>query len=153
MGWLETQIDNILSWKTRFSKWVYDWHQWLKERMEHIALDVEELVTLVNRIPDMVNNAIGDACIDVLSHVYDKYVKPLSYYVDSRIMDVRGWIEDIYDVLTEIRNDLSTLLGFISKIDDIIDERIDSYKDMIVSWIEDKFIYIVERVLEQEIKR
>lgn len=153
MGWLETQIDNLLSWKTRFGNWIYEWHEWIKDRVDLIALDVEDLVTLVNRIPDLVNTAIGDACIDVLSHVYDNYVKPLSYYVDALKMDVVDWVMSLRGDISDIQDGLVTVFDFIGHIDDIIDARIDGFKDKIIGYVEDKFISIVEHVLEQEVKK
>lgn len=151
--WLETQISNLLSWKTRFGKWVHDWHTWLSKRVDNLDDNVDEVVKTVNRIPDMVNEAIGDAYIDVLSAVERLYITPLSHYVDAIRMDVVDWIGSISSDMSKISKDVELIFDFVGHIDDIIDVRIEGFKDKIIGWVQDKFISIVEHVLEQEVKQ
>lgn len=151
--WLVQELRGLLSWKTRFGKWVNSWHSYLSERVDDIGLDLDNIAHDVILIPSTVHKAVEDATGTILSAVNDTYIIPLSHYVDVLQMDVRDWISELRGDISEISKDLITVFDFISHIDDIIDVRIDGFKDRIIGWIENKFILIVEHVLEQEIKR
>jgi hypothetical protein len=150
--WIEQEIDRLLSWKDRFGKWVNDWHSYLSRRIDSLGDDMDDMAADVILIPSTVRKAVDDAKGAILSAVNDTYIIPLSHYVDALQMDVRDWIGDIRSDISEMDNSIITVFDFINHIDEIIDARIDAFKDKIIGWIEDKFISIVEHVLEQEVK-
>ena len=152
LGWLEKQIDSLFSWKRRFGKWVNDWHSYLSKRIDSLGDDMDDIAEDVILIPSTVRKAVDDAKEAILKAVKETYITPLSHYVDTFLMDVKDWIGDIYKDLLEVHKDLKAIFDFIEDIDIVIDARIEGLKDKIIGWIEDKFISIVEHVLEQEKK-
>lgn len=151
--WLEQEFKKLLSWKKRFGKWVNDWHNYLSWRIDSLGDDVDDIAEGVILIPSTVRNAIEDAKGAILSAVNDSYIIPLSHYVDAFQTDVQDWVMSLRGDISEITDNLNTVFDFINHIDGVIDARIDAFKDKIIGWIEDKFISIVEHVLEQEVKK
>lgn len=153
LKWLEQELNKLKSWKTRFGKWVNDWHSYLSKRLDNLGDDVDDIARDVILIPSTVRKAVDDAKGAILSAVNNSYIIPLSHYVDALQMDVRDWINDLRGDISNLSKDVELIFDFIGLIEVTIDERIESFKDKIIGWIEDKFISIVEHVLEQEIKK
>lgn len=152
LKWLEQELDKLRDWKVRFGKWVNDWHTYLSRRIDNLGDDVDDIAKDVILIPSTVRKAVDDAKGGILSAVNNSYIIPLSAYVDALQMDVRDWIGDLRGDISNLSKDVELIFNFIGLIEVTIDERIEAFKDKIVGWIEDKFISIVEHVLEQEVK-
>lgn len=145
-------INSLSSWSSRFGTYVYGRFSDLKSDINGLIDDVYSVQKSIRDIKDWVHNTIQDAQNALISTVREDMIKPLSAYVDALQMDVRDWIDTLRQDITDIYEGLNTIFEFINEIDAIIDARVDGFKDKIVMWIEDKFISIVEHVLEQEVK-
>ena len=153
LKWLEQQLEALYSWRSRFGSYVNARFRDLTNDVDYLIDDIYSVQRSIRDIKDWVDETVLASKDAILSAVEDDMIKPLSLYVDALLMDVRARISGIYEDLGEITTDLSTVFDFIGHIDDIIDARVDGFKDKIIGWIEDKFISIVEHVLEQEIKK
>lgn len=151
--WFEQQLDKLYKWKDSFGKYVNGIKDYLNVRIDNIRSDLSDLSRDVDSLPARIDSALGSMREAILSTVDDIYIKPLAYYVDALKMDVVDWIGGLDLEISTVWEDIEHIFDFIGQIDSIIDTRIDGFKDKIISWIEDKFIWIIEQVLEQEVKQ
>ena len=152
LKWLEQQIDSLRDYASKHINLLWDWVFYLDNVYKAIREDLSDLADDVSNIPSEIRKALEGVKVEILTHVKGDLIDPLSYHVDAFQTDVQDWIASLRGDMSDIREDLVTVIDFISHIDDIIDARIDGFKDKIIGWVECEFISIIEHVLEQEVK-
>ena len=79
--------------------------------------------------------------------------------VDNLVNDIWNNIDNVWDSINDIfnvqipdlRNSIQSVWEWINNADNWIDNKINEFKDRIISWVEESFIIIIEYVLDMEI--
>lgn len=152
LEWLEDLIERVQDYATRQINLLWDWVFYLNNEYKAVLSDLSALGDQIGDIPDQVQKAVEGARAEILNRVKEDLIDPLSFYVEAFQTDVQDWIVSLRSDISDLYEGLETVFKFIDTVEDVIDKRIDGYKDNVIEWIQERFISIVEHVLEQEVK-
>lgn len=146
-------INSLSSWSSRFGTYVYGRFDDLKDDVYDLTDDIYSVQKSITDIRALVADQITSAIDDLKNYVKVDLVDPLTDRVDLTLNIFRSKIDNIGSDLNDLFDGLETVFKILDRIDQIIDDRIEGFKDKFIGWIQDKFISIVEYVLEQEVEK
>ena len=148
--------------------WIWDAIDWIYDRIDTIwdyaydnisALwtDIRDLRSYLNEVWEDVDSLIenipvliSDAKTDVQNLIQRDLIDPLSDALDQAVDDLWSAKDILETGISDIWSAIDEIYRFIDNISDTIDNRITGARDLIISWVVDSFISILERVLNQE---
>jgi len=120
------------------------------ERIGAIPVITQEVVLgwvnpLIEQAKEYAENFINDAL---------KIVDVIITDIWKDIYGIWDKVDDIIEVkIPDLDNLIHSALDWINGADDWIGRKIDEFQDRITGWVEDRFITIIEHVLEMDIKK
>ena len=129
-------LDFIYASLRSFKDWVYDQFDYLDSRFDYLLMGLWDAIDDVkDEIYSRVDAVLGDVWGDTL-YLYDQMISRIDYL--------------LADMWSEVEN-IKQAVAVLDRLDEVIDSRIDQYRDKIQGWIEDKLIDIVWNVGQKEV--
>lgn len=146
-------IKNLSSWTTRYSKYVSSRFSSVYGDISDLVDDVYSIQKSIKGIKGWVEDKISNSKTYIIDYIRNDMIKPLSYYIDSVAVDLKSLVKNIKSDIHDVVDIVNDILDYIDTIPSMIEDKIDLAQDKIISWVKDKFVSIVEDVLEQEVRK